>query len=1300
MTSRSQAATDALLVSVANGQSVATNATARFPITVNCRADGGCAGATIKFTRPKDAAGHSLTGPMVVGLASGANEGITYTIQDANTDNPSITFTRLDNNISQIFDVTWATKDPYVIPGTYTANWSVDWPAQGYSTGGTVSVPVTGTPQSSIRKIDNTGTSTSYPGQFRNFQLQYIRPNAASQPGLTGVTTRLVDQLPEGYKFMGFNENGVGPDMLLRSTDGINTTVYSYDATKRQVIIDITPGVDAYITTKNNSFGVVNYQVQVQATKTDGTKLVKGEVLTNTFSATNTLSLDGKPYVIAPQKTQSTFTDLPTGTYGKGRGLSEYHTTTADSGGVLSLPWNISASNPYSDARTIKISDRTSWQKPLVLNDAAHEDIRYVTSVKLAPVAYEGATVSYPATVIGYRADGTTVNYQLQTAATLAIPQSDKIVGVDIIVDNVRPTDPSTTIQNNGVLVATVTHAVGIKTDQIAATMNASSIQLINTASISVNDQLMAAPKTFYTIRGAFPNATTTVSVLAGENGTQENLDKGESFNIQMGFNALPGSPVVHPEAFLILPQGFTLGDAPKLESIVNSRCQSTAADWKIEKAPSKFGSEIWRLTMVDGKVLDPTKGANIPCLKVAVTAKDPLYGTRSAGLLTDPNHGIQTWIREMPKPDGTDSIAHADMNIPDYADLNSDGRGGGQWKNAAMAVSVAQLTSLAVSKSAKGDVDEQATSWIPGTGEVVSTAKNTVDFTITGSTNGTSPVKDMVLYDMLPTNDTSVTLVEGFTNTDNNVTTFKPVLAGPVSAVNYTGAFTVYYTTSTNPCRPELTSDTEYPNNVGCSSFNARNEWSTSIPADPSSVTAIRVQLRDQVFGSVSFKVPMKLPAQAIDGSSLQTSDLATNRVAAGGQSSSGAKVPFVGPAYARVAPTGNIQVNKWSVIKDVKTDQGPNDPAPVIRRGDEFLWAIQATADPAGAGVASPVINESLPHGVDFLGLSTDPAYQTDGSYNAATGEWQPGDIDSGQSKYLYLRVRASATGAGDMQNFAAYDSPFDNKPLDLAKCVAGTNNTTACDVNTVHIDAGDGSISGVYSLDANRNNVRDAGDTGRAGMMVRLKEVTKDASGNEVLRSVAQTYTDQNGAYTFGSLPGGNYKVLFQIESTTEFDQPNVGGNDAIDSDAIAPVTVSAGTFQATATIPLAQNAAVRNVDVGVKPLATIKGTVFKDEDGDGKNAGADSPIGGQTVQLIGANGQVVATTTTAADGSYTFTDQVPGTYSIKVVNYPAGLVPTTLGSDDIAAEGFSDIQATGQTASFVADEGTTENIDAGL
>ena len=68
--------------------------------------------------------------------------------------------------------------------------------------------------------------------------------------------------------------------------------------------------------------------------------------------------------------------------------------------------------------------------------------------------------------------------------------------------------------------------------------------------------------------------------------------------------------------------------------------------------------------------------------------------------------------------------------------------------------------------------------------------------------------------------------------------------------------------------------------------------------------------------------------------------------------------------------------------------------------------------------------------------------------------------------------------------------------------------------------------------------------------------------------------------------------------------------------------------------------------------VLDIAELSGTAFRDLDSDGVFDATDTPLESWVVELV-QNGMVIATTTVAADGTYSFADLVPGTdYEVRV------------------------------------------------
>lgn len=156
----------------------------------------------------------------------------------------------------------------------------------------------------------------------------------------------------------------------------------------------------------------------------------------------------------------------------------------------------------------------------------------------------------------------------------------------------------------------------------------------------------------------------------------------------------------------------------------------------------------------------------------------------------------------------------------------------------------------------------------------------------------------------------------------------------------------------------------------------------------------------------------------------------------------------------------------------------------------------------------------------------------------------------------------------------------------------------------------------ISGNVFLDANRNGVKDTGETNYPGATVTLTgTVTKTA------------VSDGNGNYSFTGLNPGPYTVT---------------------------VTVPPGY---TNTTPTTQTftalAANQTVNFGIAQLYTISGLAFDDSSRTGTYQAGDAVFPGITVTLTGP---VTLTTTTNGNGDYSFTNLQPGTYTVTFTNPP--------------------------------------------
>jgi uncharacterized repeat protein (TIGR01451 family) len=185
--------------------------------------------------------------------------------------------------------------------------------------------------------------------------------------------------------------------------------------------------------------------------------------------------------------------------------------------------------------------------------------------------------------------------------------------------------------------------------------------------------------------------------------------------------------------------------------------------------------------------------------------------------------------------------------------------------------------------------------------------------------------------------------------------------------------------------------------------------------------------------------------------------------------------------------------------------------------------------------------------------------------------------------------------------------------------------------------------GSIGDTVFFDANGNGVQDGGESGIAGVTLRLL----DAGGSVV----ATATTDVNGAYDFNGLPPANYRV----EVTDVFG-------------ALAGLNLSAGT-NPSGVVTLGAGADVDTVDFGYAPsggTGSIGGFVWHDGDGSGAVDGAESTRGiqGVTIDLyldVNGNGvldpgidNLVRSAVTDVIGEYQAFGLPPGDYLVDVTD----------------------------------------------
>jgi hypothetical protein len=178
------------------------------------------------------------------------------------------------------------------------------------------------------------------------------------------------------------------------------------------------------------------------------------------------------------------------------------------------------------------------------------------------------------------------------------------------------------------------------------------------------------------------------------------------------------------------------------------------------------------------------------------------------------------------------------------------------------------------------------------------------------------------------------------------------------------------------------------------------------------------------------------------------------------------------------------------------------------------------------------------------------------------------------------------------------------------------------------------GNSSLTGLVWEDADADGVRDPGEKGLAGVIV---EVTWVGPGGTAIFTMT---TGTDGTWALSGIPAGDYTAAVRLDTVP----PGYGPS--------TPVTVSV-------SVPTSGSGFASH---GVTADASIGSIVWIDSDLDGVPDPDESGLAGAIVELVDESGQVVATTTTDADGSYIFAGVAPGTYTVRVVpsSLPGGVL----------------------------------------
>ena len=571
-----------------------------------------------------------------------------------------------------------------------------------------------------------------------------------------------------------------------------------------------------------------------------------------------------------------------------------------------------------------------------------------------------------------------------------------------------------------------------------------------------------------------------------------------------------------------------------------------------------------------------------------------------------------------------------------DTYDVNGDG-------NTADQVCPVSST-FTVSEQAGADVVLESLGSVPGSvykkytdGPSVMRQGEDGQFRITPTNSGNADLSDMTVYGILPhLGDTSV---QGGASRDSE---WEPTITGPIQVGTGSGIdpsqVTIEYSTSFNPCRGEVINqgDTMAASPAGCD-----NNW-TATPASWSDVKSYRIYINGKATpikagASIPLIVPIKAPNNA--------TGIAYESVAiAATQASNNRAILPTEPIKVALVVALDVALNK-TVVSDVDN----------LAPGDNVTFRIDAGN--SGQGKAPDVkVAEAFPAGTTFV--SAESHLCTSGYTSGVPGEcstggaagtfdgttWKLGDMLAGQHASLYVTVTLDeGTDGKTLENTASFVNPpeYDQNP---------NNNSAKASISVKH------RLSGKVYYDANDSSSYTDGEEGFKDITVEL--LRPDGS------VVATTTTDADGNYSFTRLAAGDYTVKVTkagaIADLTQTEDP-----DATKDSTSGTVTLNAG------------NPVQENINFGYVKKHSISGTVYLDQNRDKTKNTGDIAQSGVTVKLVDPSGNVVATTTTDADGNYSFSGLNDGTYTVQVDK--TGPLASTEQTEDPSGNGDSRSQA---------------------
>lgn len=308
-------------------------------------------------------------------------------------------------------------------------------------------------------------------------------------------------------------------------------------------------------------------------------------------------------------------------------------------------------------------------------------------------------------------------------------------------------------------------------------------------------------------------------------------------------------------------------------------------------------------------------------------------------------------------------------------------------------------------------------------------------------------------------------------------------------------------------------------------------------------------------------------------------------------------------------------------------------------------FNWVVTVRNN-SGAGLAEAdavAVSDSLPSGMELTG--TPVVTVTSGTFSTTTCTGSAGQtsftcdlgtVSSGATGTITIPVRVvTYPSGGTMTNSMSVTTG--------SRDTVSTNNSNSGSVTILS-----SSLAGRVYRDQEDNGLFDGTDSGISGVVITL---TGTAFDTTAVTRTATTAAD--GSYSVTQLPEGTYTLTEGAVAATGL----VDGRETVGT--IDSVTTGTAGNDTISAIVLGENKSGIVYLFGEIPASSISGRTYHDANSNGIADGGETGIAGVSITLTGIDDRgtpVTLTTTTAADGAYSFSGLRPGTYTITE-NQPA-------------------------------------------